>query len=158
MKEHVNTFVRKVSMRPYAMDVEVGLQQKSLHRHTNVPMSKIRVRPSGSPDIDGYEPIRVRPSGSLDIDGYYPSHSRGTSKLMKRVVIISFIPVETSRILHRRVIINPSAKSSRIYNVYQVTEDDEYFTKGGNSWNIRKWCDRYREFNVGRPPSWVLTP
>ena len=36
-------------------DVEVDLQQKSIHRYTNVPLSNIRMRQSCSLNIDGYE-------------------------------------------------------------------------------------------------------
>ena len=44
----------KISMRPYVVDVEVDSIKKSINKYTNVEMTNIRMRQSGSYNIDGY--------------------------------------------------------------------------------------------------------
>lgn len=116
VNEQVNTLVRRVLNRPYAVDVQVDLQQKSIHRYTNVPLSNIRMRQSGSLTIDGYE---AQPwDKQTDKCVYdYIIHTYGNIKGFKKVC--------------------------NHETISEVFEDDECFTKGVNSWNIRKWCMEY---------------
>ncbi len=43
-----------ISMRPYVVDIELDSIKKSINKYTNVEMSSIRMKQSGSYNIDGY--------------------------------------------------------------------------------------------------------
>jgi len=54
IKYQVQKLERRISMRPYVVDVEVDSIKKSINKYTNVEMESIRMRQSGSYNIDGY--------------------------------------------------------------------------------------------------------
>jgi len=54
VKYQVQKLQIKISMRPYVVDVEVDSIKKSINKYTNVEMTNIRMRQSGSYNIDGY--------------------------------------------------------------------------------------------------------
>ena len=55
VKYQVQKLERKVSLRPYVIEVDVDAVKQSINKYTNVPMEKIRLKQSGSYNIDGYK-------------------------------------------------------------------------------------------------------
>ena len=116
VREQIDTLTRKVSNRPYVIDVNVDKVQKSIHKYTNMEMADIRMKKSGSLMIDEYDPQPW--DKQIDKCVYdYIIHTYGNIKGFK--------------------------KACNYETISKVFEDDECFTKGVNSWNIRKWCMEY---------------
>ena len=54
VKYKVQKLQRRISMRPYVIDVVIDSVKQSIHKYTNVEMTNIRMKQSGSYNIDGY--------------------------------------------------------------------------------------------------------
>ena len=116
VNEQVSKLVQKVSNRPYVIDVDVDLTSKSIHRYSQVPLANVRMRQSGSLNIDEYDPQPWDKQTDKCVYDYI-IHTYGNIKGFKKVCNYDMIS--------------------------EVFEDDECFSKGVNSWNIRKWCMEY---------------
>ena len=112
----VNTLIEKVSNRPYVIDVNVDKVQKSIHKYTNMEMGDIRMKKSGSLMIDEYDP---------------QPWDKQTDKCVYDYIIHTYGNIKGFK------------KACNYETISKVFEDDECFTKGVNSWNIRKWCMEY---------------
>ena len=116
LKKQVEKLQDKIFARPYVIDVEVLIQNKSIHKYTNIPMSEIRMRKSGSLNIDGYEPQPWDKKTDKCVYDYI-IHTYGNIKGFKKVCNYNTIS--------------------------EVFGDDECYISGVNSWNIRAWCVEY---------------
>ena len=116
VKKQVEKLQDKIFARPYVIDVEVLIQNKSIHKYTNIPMSEIRMRKSGSLNIDGYEPQPWDKKTDKCVYDYI-THTYGNIRGFKKVCNYNTIS--------------------------EVSGDDECYTSGVNSWNIRVWCVEY---------------
>ena len=74
----------------------------------------------------------MRQSGSLNIDGY---EAQPWDKQTDKCVYDYFI--------HTYGKIKGFKKVRNYETISEVFGDDECFSKGVNSWNIRKWCSEY---------------
>ena len=76
--------------------------------------------------------IRMNKSGSLMIDEYDPQPwDKQTDKCVYEYIIHTYGNIKGFK------------KACNYKTISKVFEDDECFTKGVNSWNIRKWCMEY---------------
>ena len=116
VREQVDVLIRKVSSRPYVINVDVDTIQKSIHKYTNVELGNIRMKKSGSLMIDGYD---AQP------------WDKKTDKCVYDYIIHTYGNIQGFK------------KVCNYETISKVFEDDKCFTEGVNSYNIRKWCMEY---------------